>query len=133
MGIPGRTLGAPSLLLIRPQRVESSAFAESAAPTAGLATPATCTCHPQFFTKTAAKTPVQFHQWRKCGKCKCAPRNDAVDPGRWVCQWTGRQRGGWERQAKAPRRAPRWAVIKDLYLPGNNSCPSPAFQGATPG
>lgn len=26
-----------------------------------------------------------------------------------------------------------FAVIKNLYLPGNNSCPKPVFQGTTPG
>lgn len=83
------TPGAPSLLL----RMESSAFAEPAASPAGLATLATCTCHAQVFTKTAAKTPVQVHLWRKSGTCKCAPMDETLVLGGGVpVAW-----GGWDR------------------------------------
>lgn len=48
-------------------------------------------------------------------------------------------RGCLKRQSSRPappRAGPKdegFAVIKNLYLPGNNGCPKPAFQGTTPG
>lgn len=41
-----------------------------------------------------------------------------------------------ERQAKPRRAMPEdegFAIIKSLYLPGNNSCPKPGFQGTALG
>lgn len=135
MGIPGRTLGAPSLLLIRPQRVESSAFAESAAPTAGLATPATCTCHPRSSPK-----PLPRHLCNSTSGESVGNANVHLGMMPWILGGGcvnglgGSEEAGKGRQRlRAVPQDERWAVIKDLYLPGNNSCPSPAFQGATPG
>lgn len=103
----------------------SSSSAASVAPIAKLS----ACMSPPGLHQSCCQGTCMTHLQRECDKCKHAWTSNPVDPGRVRDAQEGKQKA----LLCAMPADEGQAVIKNLYLPGNKSCPKPAFQGTTPG